>query len=188
MVDLCIVGTDRTTRSGDVANKIGTYLKALAAKDNGVPFYVALPSTTIDWTLRDGAAIPIEQRAAEEVTEMRGRTADGRIVDGAGDAGGQPGRQLGVRRDPGPAGDGADHRARRVRGQRGGVGGAVFGSRCRLSIQGRRALAFTTAGAAARLLVSWRRTKSPLAMITAAPSSVRGSGRSPNTKMPTRMA
>ena len=56
MVDLCIVGTDRTTRTGDVANKIGTYLKALAAKDNGVPFYVALPSTTIDWTIarRDG--------------------------------------------------------------------------------------------------------------------------------------
>ena len=79
MVDLCIVGTDRTTRAGDVANKIGTYLKALAAGDNGVPFYVALPSTTIDWSLRDGMAIPIEQRAAEEVSVMRGRTADGRI-------------------------------------------------------------------------------------------------------------
>ena len=79
MVDLCIVGTDRTTRSGDVANKIGTYLKALAAKDNGVPFYVALPSTTIDWTLRDGMQIPIEQRGAEEVSVLRGRTADGRI-------------------------------------------------------------------------------------------------------------
>jgi methylthioribose-1-phosphate isomerase len=79
MVDLCIVGTDRTTRIGDVANKIGTYLKALAAKDNGVPFYVALPSTTIDWTLRDGMAIPIEQRGTEEVAVMRGRTADGRI-------------------------------------------------------------------------------------------------------------
>ena len=79
MVDLCIVGTDRTTRQGDVANKIGTYLKALAAQDNGVPFYVALPSTTIDWTMRDGMAIPIEQRDAAEVTVMRGRTADGRI-------------------------------------------------------------------------------------------------------------
>jgi methylthioribose-1-phosphate isomerase len=78
-VDLCIVGTDRTTRAGDVANKIGTYLKALAAKDNGVPFYVALPSTTIDWSLRDGAEIPIEQRGGDEVTVMRGRTADGRI-------------------------------------------------------------------------------------------------------------
>ncbi len=79
MVDLCLVGTDRTTRTGDVANKIGTYLKALAAHDNGVPFYVALPSTTIDWSLRDGMAIPIEQRDPAEVTEMRGRTADGRI-------------------------------------------------------------------------------------------------------------
>ena len=79
MVDLCIVGTDRTTRAGDVANKIGTYLKALAARDNGVPFYVALPSTTIDWTLADGMAIPIEQRAPEEVSVVRGRTADGRI-------------------------------------------------------------------------------------------------------------
>ncbi len=78
-VDLCIVGTDRTTRSGDVANKIGTYLKALAARDNGVPFYVALPSTTIDWTIRDGMTIPIEQRAPAEVSVVRGRTADGRI-------------------------------------------------------------------------------------------------------------
>jgi methylthioribose-1-phosphate isomerase len=80
MVDLCIVGTDRTTKRGDVANKIGTYLKALAARDNGVPFYVALPSTTIDWTIEDGVAeIPIEQRSARELTHMRGRTADGRI-------------------------------------------------------------------------------------------------------------
>jgi methylthioribose-1-phosphate isomerase len=78
MVDLCIVGTDRTTRQGDVANKIGTYLKGLAAKDNGVPFYVALPSTTIDWTMRDGMEIPIEQRDAAEVTIMSGRTPDGR--------------------------------------------------------------------------------------------------------------
>ena len=79
LVDLCIVGTDRTTRTGDVANKIGTYLKALAAHDNGVPFYVALPSTTIDWTLADGMTIPIEQRGAEEVSILRGRTVDGRI-------------------------------------------------------------------------------------------------------------
>ncbi|NWG45007.1 MAG: S-methyl-5-thioribose-1-phosphate isomerase [Alphaproteobacteria bacterium] len=76
-VDLCIVGTDRTTRTGDVANKIGTYLKALAAHDNGVPFYVALPHTTIDWTLRDGFAIPIEERAEAEVTALTGRDADG---------------------------------------------------------------------------------------------------------------
>jgi methylthioribose-1-phosphate isomerase len=80
-VDLCIVGTDRTTAKGDVANKIGTYLKALAAHDNGVPFYVALPHTTIDWTLSDGVAeIPIEQRSAREVTHMTGRTDAGEIV------------------------------------------------------------------------------------------------------------
>jgi methylthioribose-1-phosphate isomerase len=80
MVDLCIVGTDRTTRTGDVANKIGTYLKALAARDNGVPFYVALPSTTIDWELDDGFSIPIEQRAPEEVAQITGRTEAGEIL------------------------------------------------------------------------------------------------------------
>jgi methylthioribose-1-phosphate isomerase len=80
MVDLCIVGTDRTTRSGDVANKIGTYLKALAAADNRVPFYVALPSSTIDWRVSDGMReIPIEQRGAEEVTHLTGATAAGEI-------------------------------------------------------------------------------------------------------------
>ncbi|MDP6352465.1 MAG: S-methyl-5-thioribose-1-phosphate isomerase [Alphaproteobacteria bacterium] len=79
-VDLCIVGTDRTTASGDVANKIGTYLKALAAADNNVPFYVALPSPTIDWSVRDGIAeIPIEQRDGAEVASISGRTEDGRI-------------------------------------------------------------------------------------------------------------
>ena len=73
MVDMVIVGSDRTTLNGDVANKIGTYLKALAAADNGIPFYVALPSTTIDWTLNDGIAeIPIEQRNASEVSMMEG--------------------------------------------------------------------------------------------------------------------
>ena len=81
MVDLCIVGTDRTTRAGDVANKIGTYLKALAAHDNRVPFYVALPSSTIDWRVRDGVReIPIEERGAEEVTHLSGATADGGIA------------------------------------------------------------------------------------------------------------
>jgi methylthioribose-1-phosphate isomerase len=80
MVDLCIVGTDRTTADGDVCNKIGTYLKALAAHDNGVPFYVALPSPTIDFRVRNGIMeIPIEQRSADEVSKMTGRTADGRI-------------------------------------------------------------------------------------------------------------
>ena len=80
MVDLAIVGTDRVTANGDVCNKIGTYLKALAAKDNGVPFYVALPHSTIDWSLEDGLKIPIEERDATEVTRLQGRAADGRIV------------------------------------------------------------------------------------------------------------
>jgi methylthioribose-1-phosphate isomerase len=79
-VDLCIVGTDRTTATGDVCNKIGTYLKALAAHDNRVPFYVALPYTTIDWTLTDGVRqIEIEQRDPRELSQVTGRTVDGRI-------------------------------------------------------------------------------------------------------------
>ena len=77
LVDLCIVGADRVTANGDVANKIGTYLKALAAKDNGVPFYVALPHSTIDWTLDSGADIPIEERGPEEVL-VDERAAPGR--------------------------------------------------------------------------------------------------------------
>lgn len=81
LVDLVLVGTDRTTRQGDVCNKIGTYLKALAAKDNGVPFYVALPSSTIDWTVTDGVAeIPIEERPESEVTDIQGLTPDGQIA------------------------------------------------------------------------------------------------------------
>ena len=79
-VDLVIVGTDRVTANGDVANKIGTYLKALAAKDNNVPFYVALPSSTIDWTLADGRAIPIEERSQDEVLKMTGRLPDGQVA------------------------------------------------------------------------------------------------------------
>ena len=80
LVDLCIVGTDRTTATGDVCNKIGTYLKALAAKDNGVPFYVGLPSPTIDFAVSDGVAeIPIEQRGGEEVARMTGLTDAGAI-------------------------------------------------------------------------------------------------------------
>ena len=79
-VDICIVGTDRVTRTGDVANKIGTYLKALAAKDNGVPFWVAMPHSTLDMKVRDGVAeIPIEERDGAEVTDLTGRTADGRL-------------------------------------------------------------------------------------------------------------
>jgi methylthioribose-1-phosphate isomerase len=79
-VDLCIVGSDRTAANGDLANKIGTYLQALAAKDNGVPFYVALPSPSIDWSLSDGGKIPIEERDPAEVTRISGMTADGAMA------------------------------------------------------------------------------------------------------------
>jgi len=80
-VDLCIVGADRVTRAGDAANKVGTYLKALAARDTHVPFYVAVPGSTIDWTIRDGLTeIPIEERPATEVTTVTGRAMDGSVV------------------------------------------------------------------------------------------------------------
>ena len=78
-VDLCLVGTDRTTATGDVCNKIGTYLKALAAWDNNVPFYVCLPSSTIDWSLDDGMDIPIEERLQSEVLMVQGKTKEGYI-------------------------------------------------------------------------------------------------------------
>ncbi len=82
LVDMCIVGTDRVTASGDVCNKIGTYLKALAAFDNKVPFYVALPGPTLDWTISDGVRdIPIEERDPSEVTRIAGRMADGKVVE-----------------------------------------------------------------------------------------------------------
>ena len=81
-VDLCIVGSDRTTASGDVCNKIGTYLKALAARENQVPFYVALPFSTIDWTIDDGIkSIPIENRSPEEVASISGRTKEGHVCE-----------------------------------------------------------------------------------------------------------
>ncbi len=81
-VDLCIAGSDRTTSTGDVCNKIDTYLKALAARDNAVPFYAALPSSSIDWTLSDGIAeIPIEERDGSELRHVRGRSADGDTVE-----------------------------------------------------------------------------------------------------------
>ena len=94
-VDLVITGTDRTTRGGDVCNKIGTYLKALAAHDNNVPFYVALPSPTIDWTVRDGISdIPIEDRGSREITHILGCNDAGEItevqVTPDGTAGGNP--------------------------------------------------------------------------------------------------
>ena len=78
-VDLVIVGSDRTTASGDVCNKIGTYLKALAARDNALPFYAALPVSTIDWSIEDGAAIAIEERSGAELTHVSGRAADGTV-------------------------------------------------------------------------------------------------------------
>jgi methylthioribose-1-phosphate isomerase len=95
-IDLCIVGSDRTTATGDVANKIGTYLKALAAHDNRVPFYAALPFSTIDWSLTDGVSeIPIEERSAREVTHMIGRTEAGAIetveITAPGSAAANPG-------------------------------------------------------------------------------------------------
>jgi methylthioribose-1-phosphate isomerase len=81
MVDMCITGADRVAASGDAANKIGTYLKALAAHDNGVPFYVAMPFSTIDWNVSDGVReIPIEERDSDEVTRIAGRTASGEVV------------------------------------------------------------------------------------------------------------
>ena len=76
-VDMCIVGTDRTLSNGDVCNKIGTYLKALAAHDNRVPFYVALPSSTIDWNIKDYKKIPIEERKSEELSYMEGLAKTG---------------------------------------------------------------------------------------------------------------
>jgi methylthioribose-1-phosphate isomerase len=80
LIDMVMVGSDRTTANGDVCNKIGTYLKALAARDNSVPFYVALPSPTIDWTVRDGREIPIEERSADEVNFVQGLSDDGAIT------------------------------------------------------------------------------------------------------------
>jgi methylthioribose-1-phosphate isomerase len=94
-VDLCIVGTDRVTANGDVANKIGTYLKALAAKDNDVPFYVALPSPTIDWSLNSGRDIPIEERSSDELLKMTGRLPDGRLATVEIAAPGSPGANPG---------------------------------------------------------------------------------------------
>ena len=78
-VDMCIVGTDRTLSNGDVCNKVGTYLKALAAKDNNVPFYVALPSSTIDWKIKNPKDIPIEERSSEELSKIEGVDEDGKV-------------------------------------------------------------------------------------------------------------
>ena len=129
LIDMVIVGTDRTTANGDVCNKIGTYLKALAARDNSVPFYVALPSPTIDWTVRDGVKeIPIEERSADEVNFVQGRGDDGAITRVRIAPEGGTRRQSGVRRHPGATGDRAHHRARRGGGVAAGTEGAVSGA------------------------------------------------------------
>ena len=78
-VDMCIVGTDRTLANGDVCNKVGTYLKALAAHDNKIPFYVALPSSTIDWNIKDHKEIPIEERNSEELSHIEGFDSEGNL-------------------------------------------------------------------------------------------------------------
>ena len=126
-VDLVITGSDRATRSGDVCNKVGTYLKALAAHDNDVPFFAALPASTIDWTLSDGVRdIPIEERGCGRGDARGG--ADGRRAhgDGAGDAGGERGGQLGLRRHPrAPDHRRHHHRAGHRIGDGAGVGQAV---------------------------------------------------------------
>ena len=117
-VDVVIVGTDRTTSTGDVANKIGTYLKALAAKDNGVPFYVALPSSSFDWSIRDGLKeIPIEERGSEEVNYADG-WARWSADRGAGESREYARRQLWFRCDPATLGNRADHGARNLSGKR----------------------------------------------------------------------
>ncbi len=96
LVDLVIVGSDRTTRAGDVCNKIGTYLKALAAHDNKVPFYVALPGATVDWRIADGVKdIPIEERSPREVTHISGRAGDGATVEVQLTPDGSPARNFG---------------------------------------------------------------------------------------------
>ncbi len=126
-VDLCIVGTDRVTANGDVANKkIGTYLKALAAKDNDVPFHVALPSSTIDWTMAKGADIPIEERSPDELLKMTGRLAGGGLATVEIAAPGSfPPRTPVFRRDAGPAGYRFHHRTRHLRRERGRLTCAV---------------------------------------------------------------
>ena len=119
-IDVCIVGSDRTTAAGDVANKIGTYLKALAASDNGVPFYAALPSSTIDWTIRDGVRdVPIEERSAREVTHVRGRADGGQVLEVEVVNPGSPVLNPGFDVTPARLVTGPDHRARHPGGEQG---------------------------------------------------------------------
>ena len=128
LVDMVIAVTDRTTATGDICNKIGTYLKALAAHDNDVPFYVALPFTTIDWSLRDGVKeIPIEKRNGRELSHITGRAADGALATVDILPSGEPGGQFRLRRHARPPSQRAHHRARRRRGQRGGPAETLSG-------------------------------------------------------------
>ena len=132
MVDMVIVGTDRVTAQGDVCNKIGTYLKALAAKDNGVPFYVALPSPTIDFTVSDGVDGDSDRAARRRGAIDHDRTHRGwPDRDGADRAGRFGGGELCVRRDAGAARHRTDHRARRAESHARGTGSGVSGTRGR---------------------------------------------------------
>ena len=114
-VDLCITGSDRTAANGDVCNKVGTYLKALAAHDNDVPFYVALPHSTIDWRLDSGREIPIEERSSDEVSRIWGRTDAGETLAVSILPAGSPAANPGLRRDARAFRHGSRDRARRVR-------------------------------------------------------------------------
>ena len=117
MVDMCLVGSDRTTASGDVCNKVGTYLKALAAKESGVPFYVALPSPTIDWTIDDGLRdIPIEERDPSELSTVTGRDGGGEVVTVSILPEGSPAANYAFDVTPGKIRDRPDYRKRRLPG------------------------------------------------------------------------
>ncbi len=131
-VDLVIVGTDRVARNGDVCNKIGTYDKALAARDNDVPFYVALPSPTIDWATAGGDGIPIEERDGDEVLRISGRDDAGGTASVGDRAARHQGGQLCVRRDARAPGHRAADRARPCVGLDGSAGSDVSGT-CRMS-------------------------------------------------------
>ena len=136
-IDVCIVGSDRTTATGDVANKIGTYLKALAARDNGVPFYAALPFSTIDWTLDDGARqVPIEERSRARSHPRAWTRARRRPRGSRGRRARQSRAQSGVRRHARAAGHRDHHRARRDDCEQGGPGCAV--SRARKALRAER--------------------------------------------------
>ena len=143
-VDLCIVGSDRTTRRGDVCNKIGTYLKALAAHASEVPFYVALPGSTLDWRLGDGVKeIPIEERSGDEVSFMSGLTDAGEVTRVRSHAAGLACEKFWLRRDAGALCDGARHGARRLRGERAGPSGAISGGEAGLKSRPPRDLGLT---------------------------------------------